>query len=90
MLWLDQPATFMGKVSGFGAQDAIDLPSIAFGSQTTLGYSPNSNNTGGTLAFQTVLIALRLPCWEATWLEFRPGERQPRRHSRGHRHVASG
>jgi hypothetical protein len=50
VLWLDQPATFMGKVSGFGAQDAIDLPSIAFGSQTTLGYSPNRNNAGGTLS----------------------------------------
>ena len=31
-LWLDQPATFTGKVSGFGAQNAIDLPGIAFGS----------------------------------------------------------
>jgi hypothetical protein len=50
VLWLDRPATFTAKVSGFGAQDAIDLPSIAFGSQTTLGYSPNRNSTGGTLS----------------------------------------
>ncbi len=48
-LWLDQPSTFTGKVSGFGAQNAIDLPAIAFGAQTTLGYSQNSNGTGGTL-----------------------------------------
>jgi hypothetical protein len=47
---LDQPATFTGKISGFGSQNAIDLPSIAFGAQTTLGYSPNSNNIGGTLS----------------------------------------
>ena len=25
-LWLDQPSTFTGKVSGFGAQNVIDLP----------------------------------------------------------------
>jgi hypothetical protein len=50
-LSLNQPATFTGKVAGFGAQNAIDLSGIAFGgAQTTLGYSPNSNNTGGTLA----------------------------------------
>ena len=50
ILWLDQPATFTGKVSGLGAQNAIDLPGIAFGTQTTLGYSPNSNGTSGTLS----------------------------------------
>ena len=49
-LWLEQPATFTGKVSGFGAQDVIDLPGVAFDAQTTLGYSPNSNGTGGTLS----------------------------------------
>ena len=52
-LWLDQPATFTGKVSGFGAQNVIDLPGIAFGPQTTLGYSANSNNSGGTLSLAT-------------------------------------
>ena len=30
-LWLDQPSTFIGKISGFGAQNSIDLPGIAFG-----------------------------------------------------------
>ena len=49
-LWLDQPSTFTGTVSGFGAQDVIDLPGIAFGADTTLGYLPNSNQTGGTLS----------------------------------------
>ena len=48
-LWLDQPGTFTGAVKGFGAQDAIDLPGIGFGANTTLGYSQNGNNTGGTL-----------------------------------------
>jgi hypothetical protein len=50
VLVLDQPSTFTGTVSGFGAQNGIDLPSIAFGPQTTLGYLPNSNQTGGTLS----------------------------------------
>ena len=46
---LDQTATFSGTVAGFGAQNHIDLPSIAFGAPTTLGYTENSTNTGGTL-----------------------------------------
>jgi hypothetical protein len=49
-LWLEQPTTFTGTVSGFGAQNVIDLPGIAFDAQTTLGYLPNSNGTGGTLS----------------------------------------
>jgi hypothetical protein len=49
-LVLDQPATFSGTVSGLGAQSTIDLPGIAFGAQTTLGYLPNSNQAGGTLS----------------------------------------
>ena len=48
-LWLDQPSTFTGNVSGLGAQNGIDLSNIAFGAAATLGYSPNDNNTGGTL-----------------------------------------
>jgi hypothetical protein len=36
-------------VAGFGAQNHIDLPSIAFGAPTTLGYTENSTNSGGTL-----------------------------------------
>ena len=61
-LVFDQPSTFAGTVAGFGAQDTIDLPSIAFGPQTTLGYLPNSNQTGGTLSVtngsQSASIAL--------------------------------
>jgi hypothetical protein len=48
-LWLDKPSTFTGKVADFGAQDGIDLPGIPFGLDTTLGYSENSSDTGGTL-----------------------------------------
>jgi hypothetical protein len=61
-LWLDQPSTFTGTVAGFGAQDHIDLPSMAFGPQTTLGYTENSTNAGGTLTINdgahTASIAL--------------------------------
>jgi len=49
-LVLDQPATFTGAVSGFGAQDGIDLSQIAFGANVTLGYSENDSGTGGTLS----------------------------------------
>jgi hypothetical protein len=45
----DHPSTFTGKVADFGAQESIDLPGIRFGVHTTLGYSENSSNTGGTL-----------------------------------------
>ena len=45
-----QGSNFTGTVSGFGAQDVIDLPGIAFDAQTTLGYSSNSNGMGGTLS----------------------------------------
>ena len=50
ILRLEQPTTFTGTVSGFAAQDVIDLPGIAFGTDTTLGYLSNSNQTGGTLS----------------------------------------
>ena len=49
-LWLDHPSTFTGKVADFGAQESIDLPGIPFGVHTTLGYSENRSNTGGTLS----------------------------------------
>jgi hypothetical protein len=49
-LWLDRPSTFTGKVAVFGAQDGIDLPGIPFDLHTTLGYSENSNDTGGILS----------------------------------------
>jgi hypothetical protein len=43
-------------VSGFEAQDVIDLPGIAFDAQATLGYLPGSNQTGG--GAQSAKIAL--------------------------------
>ena len=49
-LWLQQPSTFTGTVSGFHGADVIDLPGIAFGADTTLGYSTNATQTGGTLS----------------------------------------
>ena len=44
------PLDFTGPVTGFGGQNVIDLPGIAFDAQTTLGYSANNNQTGGTLS----------------------------------------
>jgi hypothetical protein len=41
---------FTGPVTGLGGRNVIDLPGIAFDAQTTLGYSANNNQTGGTLS----------------------------------------
>ena len=59
-LRLDQPSTFTGKVSGLGAQNAIDLPGIAFDAQTTLGYSPNTNGTGRTLSLTDGIYSAKI------------------------------
>ena len=48
-LQLDQSASFSGTIAGFGGQDQLDLTDITFGANSTLGYSENSNNTGGSL-----------------------------------------
>ena len=50
MLQLDHPAGFSGTISGFAGRDQIDLTSVAFSSNTTLGYLPNAGNLGGTLS----------------------------------------
>ena len=59
---LNQPSRFFGTVSGFAAETEIDLPGITFDAQSTLGYSPNANNAGGTLSVtngtQSAQIAL--------------------------------
>ena len=47
-LKLDAPAGFTRSVHGF-AQGSIDLPHIGFGAGTTLSYTANRSNTGGTL-----------------------------------------
>lgn len=50
-LWLGLPSSFTGTVSGFGAQDAIDLPGIIYNSNSaTPSYTPNASSTGGTLS----------------------------------------
>jgi len=49
-LSLDQASTLGGSISGFQAGDTIDLGFVSFSSaNTTLGYSSNATNTGGTL-----------------------------------------
>jgi len=46
-LWLDQAATFTGKVEGLGKQNAVDLTEIGFGADTTLAYAQNADGAGG-------------------------------------------
>jgi hypothetical protein len=47
---LDDSAAFTGTVAGLAAiSEQLDLADIGFSSRTTLGYTPNSANTGGTL-----------------------------------------
>ena len=48
-LILDHPNSFAGTVEGFRGQDQIDLRHIGFSADSTLGYSANSTDTGGTL-----------------------------------------
>jgi hypothetical protein len=48
-LKLDASSQFTGQVTGFTDKNLLDLADIALGSNTTLGYVANSNNTGGTL-----------------------------------------
>jgi hypothetical protein len=43
-LQLDHSLAFTGYISGFRAQDRIDLRDIAFSAQTTLGYTVTSHN----------------------------------------------
>jgi len=48
-LRLDASSQFNGTVAGLALGNYLDLAGIAFGGSTTLGYTPNGNNTGGTL-----------------------------------------
>ena len=48
-LKIDHAADFGGTLAGFDRNDVLDLADLAFGSTTTLGYSANSDGTGGTL-----------------------------------------
>jgi hypothetical protein len=48
-LQLDKPSGFTGWISGFRSSDRIDLRTIAFGSKTTLTFTPDSVNPDGAL-----------------------------------------
>ena len=54
---------FTGSISGFGGADQIDLSDIGFAAGTTLGYTPNSNNSGGTLTVSDGMHTANLHCW---------------------------
>jgi hypothetical protein len=49
-LKLDSSSQFNGTVAGLALGNALDLADIGFGANTTLGYTPNAGNTGGTLS----------------------------------------
>ena len=49
-LKLEDSSSFAGTVVGLHGQDAIDLADIGFGASSTLGYSANADNSGGTLS----------------------------------------
>ncbi len=50
MLKLDSSPQFKGTVAGPAPGNELDLADIGFGATTTLGYTPNAGNTGGTLS----------------------------------------
>jgi hypothetical protein len=60
--WDNAASQLFGADSRLSAGKGLDLPDIAFGANTTLGYSPNASGTGGTLsvsdATHTATIAL--------------------------------
>jgi hypothetical protein len=49
-LKLEDSSSFAGTVAGLRGQDAIDLADIGFAAGSTLGYSGNADNSGGTLS----------------------------------------
>ncbi len=61
-LELDDSQHFAGRIAGFGAGGAMDLTDIAFGAQTTLGYTAGPGNTSGTLTLSdgTHIAAIQL------------------------------
>ena len=48
-LKLDDVLDFTGTVSGFGADDRLDLGAIQFNANVSVGYTANAGGTGGTL-----------------------------------------
>ena len=57
---LAQPSGFTGTVSDFGAKNRIDLPTMAFDSQTEVSYSPKRNGTGGVLNVSNGIISTQI------------------------------
>jgi hypothetical protein len=49
-LKLEDSSSFTGKVAGLCGWDTIDFADIGFGASSTLGYSGNADNSGGTLS----------------------------------------
>jgi hypothetical protein len=49
-LKLDSSSAFAGTVAGLAPGNFIDFADIAFGATTTLGYTANADNSGGTLS----------------------------------------
>ena len=47
--FIDNASTFSGTLAGLWAHDHTGLPGIGFGAHTTLGYSGDSGDAGGTL-----------------------------------------
>ena len=47
---LDNSQGFAGTVTGLAPGNYLDLADIVFDASTTLGYTPNGSNTGGTLS----------------------------------------
>jgi hypothetical protein len=89
-LWLDHPGTFTGKVTDFSAQEGIDLPGVAFGAHTTLGYVQNKSDTGGALTVKNgTEVAKGRLARQLHRHEFRRHCRRPRRHP-DHREPANG
>jgi VCBS repeat-containing protein len=46
---LDASSAFTGSAAGLALGNYLDLADIVYGGTTTVGYTPNKNNTGGTL-----------------------------------------
>ena len=46
---LEEAGAFTGTVAGFAGYDAIDLGDFVAGDQATIGYTANTDNSGGML-----------------------------------------
>jgi hypothetical protein len=60
MLALDESRNFTGQISDFDASDQIDLRDIAFGANTTLGYSGDANGGALTVSDGAITASIAL------------------------------